>query len=101
MQHAVEALAKGKISDPDSNLIVTDGLLRRVIEDEVAQVGVSIQTTQICCKETHALKLKSGLIADPAWDVDDVTMFSRPICEVNVKEKPWEVASVEKKRKTA
>jgi hypothetical protein len=45
-------------------------------------------------------ELKSGLVADPAWDFDYATMFSRPICEVNVKEKPLEVASVEKKRKT-
>jgi len=44
--------------------------------------------------------LKSGLVADPAWDFDYVTMFSRPICEVNVKEKPLEVASVDKKKKT-
>ena len=44
--------------------------------------------------------LKSGLVADPAWDFDYVTMFSRPICEVNVKEKPLEVADVEKRRKT-
>jgi hypothetical protein len=45
-------------------------------------------------------ELKSGFVADPAWDFDYVTMFSRPICEVNVKERPLEVASVEKKRKT-
>jgi hypothetical protein len=39
-------------------------------------------------------ELKSGLVADLA-------RFGRPICEVNVKGKPLEVASVEKKRKTA
>ena len=44
-------------------------------------------------------ELKSGLVADPAWDFDYVTMFSRPICEVNVKEKTLEVANVEKKKK--
>jgi hypothetical protein len=36
---------------------------------------------------------KSGLVADPAWDFDYVTMFSSPICEANVKEKPLEVAA--------
>ena len=46
-------------------------------------------------------ELKSGLVADPAWDFNYVTMFNRPICEVNVKEKPLEVANVEEKRKTA
>ncbi len=45
-------------------------------------------------------ELKSWLAAGPAWDFDRVMLFSRPICEVNVKEKPLEVASVEKKRKT-
>ncbi len=45
-------------------------------------------------------ELKSGLVADPAWDFDYVTVFTRPICEVDVKEKPLEVANVEKKRKT-
>jgi hypothetical protein len=45
-------------------------------------------------------ELKSGLVADPARDFDYVTMFSRPICEINVKEKPLEVANIEKKRKT-
>ena len=46
-------------------------------------------------------ELKSGLVAGPVWDFDYVTMSYRPICEVNVKEKPLEVANVQKKRKTA
>jgi len=47
VQHAVEAFAEGELSDPNPDLIVTDGLLGRMIEDEVAQVGVGIQTPQI------------------------------------------------------
>jgi len=47
--------------------------------------------------DSKQAELKSGLVADPAWDFDYVTMFSRPICEVNVKEKPLE--SCERRKK--
>ena len=46
------------------------------------------------------IKLRTEVSADPGRDFDYVTMFSRPICEVNVMEKPLEVTNVEKKRKT-
>ena len=52
VKHAVEAFAKGELPDPNPNLIVTDGLLGRMIEGEVAQVGVSIQTPQIRGKKS-------------------------------------------------
>jgi hypothetical protein len=59
-----------------------------------------VQHKCVVADDAKQAELKSGLGADPAWDFDYVTMFSRPICEVNVKEKPLEVASVEKKKKT-
>ncbi|MEI9476569.1 MAG: hypothetical protein WCO26_08345, partial [Deltaproteobacteria bacterium] len=52
-QHAVEVFAEGEFPDPNPHLIMTDGLLGRVIEDEVAQVGVGIQTPQIRGKQGH------------------------------------------------
>jgi hypothetical protein len=63
---------------------------------------VILECTIVFVVDDHAkqAELKSGLGADPAWDFDYGTMFSRPICEVNVKEKPLEVANVEKKRRT-
>ena len=53
VQHAVEDLTEGEFPDSNPDLIVTDGFLGRVIEDEVAQVGVGIQTPQIRGKEAH------------------------------------------------
>ena len=53
VQHAVEAVTEGELSDPNPDLIVTDGLLGRVIEDEVVQVGVGIQTPEILGKHGH------------------------------------------------
>jgi hypothetical protein len=54
----------------------------------------------VAADDSKQAELKSGLVANPAWDFDYVTMFSRPICDVNMKEKPLEVVNVEKKRKT-
>ena len=62
--------------------------------------GYPVQHKFVVADDAKQAELKSGLVADPAWDFDYVTMFSCPICEVNVKEKPLEVASVEKKKKT-
>ena len=59
-----------------------------------------VQHKFVVADDVKQAELKSGLVADPAWDFDYVTMFSHPICEVNVKGKPLEVANVEKKRKT-
>jgi hypothetical protein len=59
-----------------------------------------VQHKFVVADDSKQAELKSGLVADPAWDFDYVTMFSRPICEVNVKEKPLEVANVEKKKRT-
>jgi len=55
VKHAVEAYAERELPDPNPNLIVADSLLGRMIEDEVAQVGVSIQTPQIRGKKSHEL----------------------------------------------
>jgi hypothetical protein len=60
-----------------------------------------VQHDFLVADDAKQAELKSGLAADPAWDFDYLTMFSRPICEVNVKEKVLEVAVLEKKRKTA
>jgi hypothetical protein len=57
VQHAVEALTEGELPDPNPDLVVTDGLLGKVIEDEVSQVGVGIQTTQIRGKKSHELTM--------------------------------------------
>ena len=59
-----------------------------------------VQHKFVAADDMKQAELKSGLVADPAWVFDYVMMFNRPICEVNVKEKPSEVANVEKKRKT-
>jgi hypothetical protein len=56
----------------------------------------NVQHKVVVADDSKQAELKSGLVADSAWDFDYVTMFSRPICEVNVKEKPLEVANVEK-----
>jgi len=58
-----------------------------------------VQHKFVAADDMKQAELKSGLIADPAWDFDYVMMFNRPICEVNLKERPLEVANVEKKRK--
>ncbi len=39
VQHAVESYTEGELPDSNPDLIVTDGLLGRMSEDEVAQVG--------------------------------------------------------------
>ena len=57
VQQAVEAFAEGEFPDSNPDLIVPDGLLGRVIEDEVAQVGMGIQTPQIRGKEAHELAM--------------------------------------------
>jgi hypothetical protein len=57
VQHAVEAVTEGELSDPNPDLIVMDGLLGRMIEDKVAQVGVGIQTPQIRNKDAHELAM--------------------------------------------
>ena len=54
----------------------------------------------VVADDAKQAELKSGLVADPAWDFDYITLFSRPVCEVNAKEKPLDVAKVEKKKKT-
>ena len=59
-----------------------------------------VQHKFVVADDAKQAELKSGFVADPAWDFDYVPMFSRPICEVNVKEIPLEVVNVEKKRKT-
>ena len=50
-----------------------------------------VQHNFLVADDSKKTGLKSGPVADPAWDFDYVTMFSRPICEVDVKEKPLEV----------
>ena len=52
-----------------------------------------MQHNFVVADDSKQAGLKSGLAAVPAWDFDYVTMFSRPICEVNVKEKPLEAAA--------
>ena len=43
VKHAVETPAEGELPDPNPDLIVTDSLLGRMIEDEITQMGVGIQ----------------------------------------------------------
>ncbi len=69
-------------------------------EEEEDRDNPDVRHKFVVADDAKQVEVKSGLIADPAWDFDYVTMFSRTICEVNVKEKPLEVASVEKKKKT-
>jgi len=52
-----------------------------------------VQHNFVVADDSKQAGLKSGIVADPAWDFDYVTMFSRPVCEVNVKGKPPEVAT--------
>ena len=74
-------------------------LARRVALFEVFMVygedrdNTGVQHKFVVADDAKQAEAKSGLVVDPAWDFDYGTMFSRPICEVNVKEKPLEVAS--------
>ena len=43
----LEVLSKGELSDPYPDFVVTDGFLRFVIEDKIAEVRVRIETTEI------------------------------------------------------
>ena len=78
-------------------MVVRHGSLQVYGED---RDNPEVQHKFVVADDSKQAELKSGLVADTAWDFDYVTMFSRPICDVNVKEKPLEVASVEKKRKS-
>jgi len=52
-----------------------------------------VQHNFVVADDSKQAGLKSGLVADPAWDFDYVPMFSRPVCEVNAKEKPLAAAA--------
>ena len=52
-QHAVEVVAQGQLADAKSHLVVTNGLGRPMLEDEVAQVRMRIQATKIGFAESH------------------------------------------------
>ena len=52
-QHALEAFAKGQLADPEPRLIVTDRVLGPVVENEVAEVRVGIQATEVGLTEIH------------------------------------------------
>jgi hypothetical protein len=46
-EHAVETITERQLADAKADLIVPDGILRPVVKDEVAEMGVGIKTTQI------------------------------------------------------
>lgn len=62
------------------------------------QDNPAVQHKFVVADDAKQAEMKSELLADPARDFDYVTMFTRPICKVNVKGKPLGVASVENKR---
>ena len=45
--------AQGQLADADAHLVVADRVLRRVVEDEVAEVRVSVEATQVGLAELH------------------------------------------------
>ena len=53
----------------------------------------------VVAENDEQARIKSGFVPRKGWDLDYLTIFSKPICEVVVKEKPTEILQVNKKKK--
>ena len=62
-QYATEVFAERQLADPKSDLVMTNGLVRRVVEGEVAEVRMRIQATEIGRAEFHQDRVGSASVA--------------------------------------
>src|SRR3990170_1876542 len=76
-QQALEALAQRQFPDAQPHLVVADGVLWAMVEDEVAEMGVGVEAAQVGVTEVHQDLVRSQVVAG----VLEIVGLGNGICE--------------------